>query len=280
MEKGGEGFITINHPSFYTILPCPATPTIITRPRVLAYIRKSCRVEFTPRYDICNDSDMQVIELFGKEPFYVVNVYNEKERLASPPVIPSNSVPLLNAVISLNSVPLSNAVISPNTYTGKYTVDRLLHQFRPDKPAIIAGDFNLHHPWWNCTASPTKASKAMKLVKWLEAMKATLLINTEEINLKGGTYHKPDLKSTSIIDLAFYTSFKKLVWGKWSFIEHTGSDHEAIAFEASLAESPQPTNTETRKPNYNYKKADWNQFFTTLRAMEYDLLQTIEIALF
>ena len=158
-------------------------------------------------------------------------------------------------------------------------MDRLLQYLQPDKPAIIAGDFNLHHPWWNCTASPAKASKAMKLVKWLEAMKATLLINTEEINLKGGTYHKPGLKSTSIIDLAFYTSFKKLVWGKWSFTEHTGSDHEAITFEASLAESPQSTNTETRKPNYNYKKADWNQFCTTLRAMEHGLLETIETAI-
>ena len=169
---------------------------------------------------------------------------------------------------------------SANIYTGRYTVDRLLQHFRPDKPAIIAGDFNLHHPWWNCTASPAKASKAIKLVKWLEAMKATLLINAKEINLKGGTYYKPGLKSTSIIDLAFYTSFKKLVWGKWSFLDHTGSDHEAITFEASLAESPQPTtNTETRKPNYNYKKADWNQFSTNLKAIEYGLLQTIEIAI-
>ena len=285
MEKGGEGFITISHPSFYTILPYPASPTIITRPRVLAYIRKSCRVEFTPRYDICNDSDMQVIEFLGEEPFYIINIYNEKERLAPPSPISSNSAPLSNAVISansiisLNSVPLSSTVTSSNARTGRYTVDRLLQHLQPDKPAIIAGDFNLHHPWWNCTASPAKASKAIKLVKWLEAMKATLLINAKEINLKGGTYHKPGLKSTSIIDLAFYTSFKKLVWGKWSFIEHTGSDHEAITFKASLAESPQPTNTETRKPNYNYKKADWNQFGITLKAMEHGLLKTIEMAI-
>ena len=127
MEKGSEGFITISHPSFHTILPCPATPTIITRPRVLAYVRKSCTVEFTPRYDICNDSDMQVIEFFRKEPFYVVNVYNKKECLALH-LISLKSVPLSNAIVPLNSVPLSNIVISLNTvtssnvYTSKYKV--------------------------------------------------------------------------------------------------------------------------------------------------------------
>ena len=127
-----------------------------------------------------------------------------------------------------------STVTSSNACTGRYTVDRLLQHLQPDKPAIIAGDFNLHHPWWNCTASPAKAFKAMKLVKWLEAMKATLLINAEEINLKGGTYHKPGLKSTSIINLAFYTSFKKLVWGKWSFIEHTVNTSAPLASSKKL----------------------------------------------
>ena len=122
MEKGGEGFITISHPSFHTILPCPATPTIITRPRVLAYVRKSCTVEFTPRYDICNDSDMQVIEFFGKEPFYVVNVYNEKERLAPP--ISSKSIPLSNTVISSNPVPLSKS--NKPLLHQKYTLENIL----------------------------------------------------------------------------------------------------------------------------------------------------------
>ena len=78
---------------------------------------------------------------------------------------------------------------------------------------MIAGDFNRHHPWWNSAAPSDKISKAANLVNWLNSINATLLVNAEEINLKGGTFYKPNLKTTSIIDLAFYTGFKQLEWG-------------------------------------------------------------------
>jgi exonuclease III len=251
-NKAG-GFGALTHPSFHLVTPQPSSSPsdIRIRPRVLTYIRKTCNVEFNPRYDICSDPDMQIIEFTGREPFYVMNIYNEKERI-------------------------------PDSSNSEYTVQRLLQHIKPDKPAIIAGDFNLHHPWWNCTASPNKASKATTLVNWLDSIKATLLINSEEISLKGGTYSRPDLKSISIIDLAFYTDFQKLVWGNWSYIEYTGSDHEAITFQAEIAEPLfllTATNTDSMKPNYNYKKANWDQFSTLLKAAENTLLQDLDTAI-
>src|SRR6202008_1004859 len=109
------------------------------------------------------------------------------------------------------------------------------------KPAIIAGDFNLHHPSWNCTATPQNVSKAARLVRWLESSKATLLTDNEQGSQ--GTFHRSNLKSTSIIDLSFYTSFKKLTWGGWTIGAATGSDHEAIAFQAYTSKPTTTTST-------------------------------------
>jgi exonuclease III len=116
------GFIALQHSAFHTITPQPCNPSSISeRPRVLAYIRKEAGIEFSTRYDLCSDPDAQVIEVLTSiEPFYIVNVYNERRLVEG---------------------------------SRHYTVNRLLQHLHFDLPVIIVGDFNVHHYWWNLVVS-------------------------------------------------------------------------------------------------------------------------------
>ncbi len=78
------------------------------------------------------------------------------------------------------------------------------------------------------------------------------------MNTEGGTFFRANLKSESVIDLAFTTRFKATRWQNWRYIEHSGSDHEMIAFEA--VNNSQFTPTSSLRTLYNYKKAKWEQF--------------------
>ena len=232
-------FICISHPSFYTVspTPMPALNRVRERPRTLTYIRKSPHLQFSPRYDLCKDPDMQVIELIIEpEEFFIINIYNEKQR------------------------PQSN--LHPSLLTQDYTIDRLLLPLKLDTPVILAGDFNLHHPRWNAAANSSKISKAQPFVNWLDQHKAETLVDAEEINERGGTLLRSNLKSTSVIDLTFSLGFQQICWENWRFLPPTGSDHEAITFEASLSHhtSPGLLNNPTLPPCFNHKKADWDKF--------------------
>ena len=148
---------------------------------------------------------------------------------------------------------------------------------------MIVGDFNRHHPWWNSTADPARTSEAETLVDWLAKSKANLLVDAEEVSQNGGTFFRSNLKGKSVIDLAFYTSFRRFTWGNWRCIEPTGSDHEAIAFEATVRSSyplpitPSPTaSTSTIQPTFNYKKAKWELFSKLLRVLELYLQNQVE----
>ena len=130
-DRRGGNFFCISHPSFHLITPVPpqTANTITIHPRTLTYIRQNIDLEFTPRYDLCNDPDMQIIELVDKiQRFFIINIYNEKQR-------PDTS----------SDTHLSQTT-SPATQTqGLYTVDRLLLPLKLKTPTILVGDFHLHH---------------------------------------------------------------------------------------------------------------------------------------
>ena len=140
-------------------------------------------------------------------------------------------------------------------------MERAIQHYRLDKPTLITGDFNLHHPWWNCTADEAKATTAGTLVSWLESQNATLLIDNDVIEEKGGTYHRSNLKTISVIDLAFTTGFKRTTWGNWHYSLPTGLDHEVISFQAlTTTTTTGTTSTGSILPSFNLKKADWELF--------------------
>ena len=75
-------FLTAKIPGFKTILPISIdqlrTPPANRVPRVMAYARERNEVIVVPRYDICLDHDMMVIEIQPRphQPVLVVNIYN------------------------------------------------------------------------------------------------------------------------------------------------------------------------------------------------------------
>ena len=144
-DRRDGNFFCISYLSFHliTLVPPQTTNTITIRPWTLTYIRKNIDLEFTLCYNLCNDPDMQIIELVDKiQRFFIINIYNEKKRLDT----------------SSNTHP--SQTTSPATQTqGLYTIDWLLLLLKLKTLTILAGDFNLHHERWNAAANPSKTYK-------------------------------------------------------------------------------------------------------------------------
>ena len=140
-------FLTPKIPGFTTILPIPIdqlkAPPANRVPRVVAYARERNDVIVVPRYDICLDHDMMVIEIQQRphKPILVVNLYN----------------------------PPSGSIGAHSTGQRPKLLD-LLDLY----PTIIAGDFNLHHPdWEEMTTEPPATARAM--AEWIPDMSYSLL---------------------------------------------------------------------------------------------------------
>lgn len=255
-NRATGGYIGLTHSAFDLITPLPAQSLELSiRPRVLTYVRKASNIEVNPRYDLAADPDLQILEVITSlEPFLIINIYNERERLG-----PENpEAPEIRQRL------------------GEYTVNRLLQFIPITQPALIAGDFNLHHPWWNSTATQADTTKATLLVAWLERIKANIIIDQEVINELGGTYYRSNLVKTSIIDLAFTAGFREVQWSGWCYGEHTGSDHEAITYQATLLGRRVLENRGI--PPYNTGKADWDLFNLALKSGERACIRDLEEA--
>ncbi|KAK5989401.1 hypothetical protein PT974_10920 [Cladobotryum mycophilum] len=249
-NKETGNWIALEHTAYNLITPQPGSSpsSIKSRPRVLSYVRKASQLEFTPRYDLFNDPDILAIEILGIEPFLLINLYNEQPQQAS----------------------------QQANQQGLHTIERSLFPIgRLKQPSILAGDFNLHHTRWNTQAKPT--ARANSLVQWLDSQQATLLVDTSKAIKLGGTYHRENLRRPSVIDLAFSIGFQALSWGNWQAAPATGSDHEALTFEAYVS---RPLGTsrlyQTRQPLFNYKKADWKAYSKLLTRAEPRALAQID----
>ncbi|KAK8093085.1 uncharacterized protein PG998_014486 [Apiospora kogelbergensis] len=109
---------------------------------------------------------------------------------------------------------------------------------------VQRGDLNLHHPWWNPLAKSSPLAE--RLTCHLQSVQATLLIDHAAIESHGGTFHRPNSKRTSVIDLAFSIGFRCLHWQDWSYLPGTGSDHEAV----SLERPPSIPDSKTASPQF------------------------------
>ena len=80
--------------------------------RIMTFVSKSANLNCTSRYDISNDSDIQVLDISSNiENFMIFNIYNEKCQDESQ----------------------------------EYTIERKLTSIDISEKAIICGDFNAHH---------------------------------------------------------------------------------------------------------------------------------------
>ena len=124
--------ITISHSAYYCIIP----ENEETRPRVMIFAKKSSRFQFCQRSNICSNTDILIIDINDSqntkaEVIQLINIYNEKS-------------------LAENS--------------NEWTVKRSLKKIIPYTNAIICGDFNSHHSWWNSAVSDATAKKAIPLV--------------------------------------------------------------------------------------------------------------------
>ena len=103
---------TISHPSYTAIMP----PNNNLRPRVTAWLSRTLRLACTPRHDLCQDSDVQILGISapGLEETFIYNIYNKKSLQES---------------------------------SQGWTIERCLTRLEIQSRSIILGDFNAHHTW-------------------------------------------------------------------------------------------------------------------------------------
>lgn len=78
--------------------------------------------------------------------------------------------------------------------SGHFTLNRVIYPISLAPKSVIAGDFNIHHPWWDPLAP--KSANAEELVNWIETSKLELLNS-----LGVGTFYRPTISRESVIDL-------------------------------------------------------------------------------
>lgn len=162
MVEHDNVFNTNSHPAYYCMLPSGNC----TRHRVAVFARKASRFVLTQRTDLAADSDMIIVDVSGPdiETFQIVNIYNEKCLGGS---------------------------------SSSYTVERSLQHLSMEKEALVLGDFNSHHSWWNSAIS--NSTRADELVQWLDN-NSFELVNEPVIP----TFSRPGC-ADSVLDLSFAT---------------------------------------------------------------------------
>ena len=135
----------VSHSAYYCIL----SEVNELRPRVAIYARKRSRFQAVARYDIISDNDILIIDIIDSkkelETIQLVNIYNEK---------------------------------SLRENDNRWTIERCLLKYTPQKYSIITGDFNAHHVWWN--SARTNQIRAEKLVEYLINYDFTLINEAEK----------------------------------------------------------------------------------------------------
>ena len=227
-------FLTPKIPGFKTILPIPIgqlrTPPANCFPRVMAYARERDDMIIVPRYDLCLDHDLMVIEIQQRphQPILIVNIYNP----------PAGSAGAHSTGQRLRLLEL------PDTH-----------------PVIIAGDFNLHHPdWEDMTTEPIATARA--LAEWLQDTSYSLL-NVHNYP----TFHHHNHIHHSVCDLtaANARAIGRSLVSHWRVDEEarTGSDHVVIRY--TIANGRVATdNTVRDRPNW--KKANEEEYNKAFRA--------------
>ncbi len=119
----------------------------------------------------------------------------------------------------------------------------------------------------------TRVQKSAEFVIWLCSQNVSLMNDVDVINTKGGMSFKANLKSKSVIDLAFTTRFVATRWQNLRYIDYSGSDHKMIEFEA--VNNSQFIPTSSLKALYNYKKIRWEQFDEEFRIRLNSLIATL-----
>jgi hypothetical protein len=216
---------TTTHPDFILLLPPHGMRTVNRTATYISRLNPNLRV--TPHPNICDDPDLQVLEvqmdLIPK--LYLLNLYNEYDPL-----------------------------------TQKHTILHTHPQLPPLSRCIITGDLNMHHVLWNlqarCHASADEIVMLIEDHGWH-------LVNVPDTL----TYHYRNGTGSSVIDLTIAAPAVAREVTDWAIDEDhlTGSDHEVVRFNI-VTLHPDAECTHAR-PHLNWRKTDWDTFVSTLQTL-------------
>ena len=177
LDNNSNTWTTITHPSLNSILP-PSAPHL--RPHVATFLFMSAtHISLTPRSDITNDPDVQCLTLttLSTSPTLLLDIYNEQFQA------PDNN---------------------------ERTMERGICNIPLLEKAIIVGDINTHHPWWNSNAKPPKQVES--IINWTD-MHNLQLINEEDTQ----TYDYTNVTGTPFLTLPLQHQHQqnRLLVGQW-----------------------------------------------------------------
>lgn len=212
-------FVSTTHSSFMQI---PPNHSSNYRPRTLAYVSKTCKLNINLATESPTDTDIQILDVTDRNnTLQIINLYNQRDQAGS----------------------------------NKNTFQRHLQEHLTPPNAIIIGDFNAHHPWWEPHVESVNTADEL-LVEWLENNNLDLRNKPGEI-----TWRRVD--SESVIDLAFTTP---PVTDKCTFFtvntdissDHFGLQLDLAGDDSVLVENP------ALQVRYNTNLADWEAFRSKL----------------
>jgi ribonuclease HI len=204
----------------------------ILRPRVMCYISKSLKASLSP--DSPQDPDCMVIDVNS---IRIINVYNEKHQ------------------------------DDPNR---AYTISRGILPPLINKSTILAGDFNIHHPWWD----PLSPKRGVNIDEFID-----LIYNKDLILLNEpgkGTFYRNHMIRPTVIDLTFISEGLNNKVIDWQIVPDLGSDHMGLLFTIlwpSLNKSLESSSSYIR---FNTKLADWKLFSLNLKTQFRDFNYKVE----
>lgn len=238
LQEPGWGFIgtdpmsgeriegPVGHAAWTPILPVSNVP-LGSRPGVMTYYKGRPDFSVTLRSDIAQNPNLQVIDItqHGSETVTIVNIYNNPGLKRESPAWKLRQLNLPE-----------------------------------DRPVILTGDWNLHHPLWSARHN-NSGEITTEIVDWLTDSGYSIL------NEKGVPTWSPHAQNceSSTLDLTFTNARASNAdtIKEWAINTETtfGSDHAAIQWTLDAGRHEIPNITGTR---YNIKDVDprdWQQAF-------------------
>ncbi|KZV80442.1 hypothetical protein EXIGLDRAFT_780923 [Exidia glandulosa HHB12029] len=198
----------------------------------MTHYRRRDDLTITPRPDLADDPDMMFFEVAqpGRRTILVCNLYNERQQ--------------------------EQDGQGDVAQRGTYTVERLRRVRLPrDMPIVLAGDWNLHHPWWE-TMNREPSALANATAEWLRE-NGFMLVNEPD----APTFHSHSTGKPSVLDLVFVNecaqredTVKDFCIDERATLD---SDHSGLRWSFDPAREVVENPTGVR---YNWKAADEEAF--------------------
>lgn len=138
------------------------------------------------------------------------------------------------------------------------TIERCMPLLKPNASSIVVGDFNEHHPNWDPLNPISRGANTLH--EWFVGNNLSIMNKIGE-----GTFHRPNMKNFSTIDLTLAGKKMADKIANWQVI-HTGSDHMGILFDVHEP-SRELARFQPHQTRYNVNKANWNLFEKTLKKL-------------